>query len=77
LCESVDEPPAEQPWHIFSEVVITPPSIVWVKTFTPGNNLVVTTMSSPAPSTLQEDSMQLEVDGLLPEETRPPTADGN
>ncbi|MGK0747790.1 hypothetical protein ACSFCX_25895, partial [Yokenella regensburgei] len=31
LCESVDEPPAEQPWHIFSEVVITPPSIVWVK----------------------------------------------
>ncbi|EKM5742865.1 hypothetical protein PU345_002142 [Enterobacter kobei] len=45
LCESAAEPADEQPWHIFSEVTITPPSVVWLKAFTPGLPVIVTTMT--------------------------------
>lgn len=45
LCESASHPDEGQAWHIFTEVIITPPSVVWVKSFTLGNKLVVTNMS--------------------------------
>ncbi|HEO9044218.1 TPA: hypothetical protein QIF36_002385 [Enterobacter kobei] len=45
LCENPVQPQDDQPWHIFSEVTITPPSVVWVKCFTPGLPLIMTTMT--------------------------------
>lgn len=44
LCENTSKPAADQPWHVFSEVIITPPSSVWVKTFSPGTPLLITDM---------------------------------
>lgn len=45
LCESASPPNEGQAWHVFTEVIITPPSVVWAKSFTLGNKLIVTNMS--------------------------------